>query len=637
MKFSYTLIKKFLPELKSKKQLIDALNLYAFETEDHNKNTIDVSIPTNRYSNAASHIGIAEETKTILNLKRSKIPELKAGTQKKEKPTAFDVEVKDTKLCPRYTAQFFDDVKIKSSPKWLKDVLMDCGLRPINNVVDLMNYVMLETGQPLHAFDADKIENKRIPKIVIRKAKQGESIVSIDGNSYALTPSMLVIADSEKPLAIAGIKGGKGAEVSKETKSIIVESASFDATSVYKTSQQLSLVTDASVRFSHHLHPELAVIGLKRARELLQEIVGAKPGDVFDSSPQKFAPRKLTFDINWFNRFIGTELSVKEAVSFLRRLGLKTQGKKVEIPIFRQDIETREDIAEEVVRLIGYNKLASQPPLIGLASSEFNERFRFKDNIRNILSGFGFDEVYNTSFVGEGGAEVIEVENPVAEDKKFLRSSLLPLLSGNVKDNLRFYDEVRIFEAGKIFAVSGEKNALGIAAAAKNRDLFFELKGAVEQLLKGLGLTDFFMVEFKGKERGLRIKSGRSVIGRLIHYDKRTSLAELDMETLLQLVEGELSYAPLPKYPAVIRDISVLVEHEVRIGKIIQEIQLSNVHLIQDVDLIDEYLGGDDKRQSITLRIVFRADDRTLNAKEVDKEMKKINLLLERNFGAEIR
>ena len=634
MKFSYTLLKQYLPELKNKQQLIDALNMHAFETEDAGGKTIDVFLPPNRYSDAASHIGIAREIAAILKHHHTNIPNISYRLTKQHIPRAFKILVEDKKLCPRYCAQLFENVRVKQSPVWMQKILKENGLRSVNNVVDVINYVMLETGQPLHAFDADKLTDSRI---VVRSAERREKITSIEGIEYVLTPETLIIADGKQPIAIAGIKGDIDTEVTKNTKRILVEAANFDGVSIYKTAKRLHLDTDASQRFSHNMHPELARIGLARVAVVLQDVVGAHPSELYDTAPKKSAMRTLSFDINWFNSFIGTNMRARDAYASLRRLGFGVNGNKISIPLLRQDIETQEDLAEEIARLSGYNELVSQPPIVHLSPPEHDNWFPFRRMVRDILSGLGFDEVYNTSFVGSGDTSLVELSNPISEEKQYLRGNLAYSLLENIRENLKYYDEVRLFEVGHVFSKKEEYRMLGIAIGTTQNDYFFELKGVVTSLLQGLGLTDFdFMVQ-EDDGAAVTVRVDGKHIGELRRLDDRRSIVELHMDVLREVVSGELSYEPFPKYPAVMRDISFLVSPQARIGDIVRAMQLVNTHLIQDIDLIDEYTGADVNRQSITVRVRFRANDHTLNTAEVDAEMERIIKLLQDSFDAEIR
>jgi len=669
MKFSYPFIREFVPKLASKKKLIEALTAHAFEAEDAGGDAFEVKL-LNRASDAASHWGIAREAAAALGLSHS-VPEItECRPIAKEQPDSFSVRVLEPELCPRYTAQSFEGLRIGPSPSRITKVLKDCGLRPLNAVVDIMSYVMLEVGQPLHAFDLDKIEGE---EIIVRRAKQGERITTLDGNEYELDPAMLVIADARKPLALAGIKGGIDAAVTKKTTRVLIEAATFDPVTIYKTSKALKLATDASFRFSHNLHPALASVGLKRAEELLRNSIKAKPGRVFDSLKNPLFPRKLIFDIEQFSRLIGSEISLGKSRALLKRLGFVAEKNKtkasflVTVPVVRQDIEDDADLAEEIARFIGYDKLPSVAPRVNILPASENESVLLKDKTRSIFAGLGFDEAYNHSLVSfrdlkQVGAEkiAIELENPLSSEFQYLRPLLAPHLLRNAALNERFFDRFNIFEIGRIFYAEKpsprEKTMVGALSADKHREPFFLLKGALDRFLKSVGIIDFafvsqlpvsvhatpFPVNHLLRKSILWIVSSDGVIGFLgkVPDDREwhSALAELDLGRVGALSAGEREYEPLPKYPAVMRDISMLLEAGLKIGEVIEAVQSSNTRLIQDVDLVDEYIGKDwQDKQSITLRILFQAKDRTLTSEEVDALMKKITGLLESRFHGQIR
>ncbi len=667
MKFSYTLIKKLAPVVKSKKDLIEKLNEFAFEAVDAGGNSFEVALPANRYSDAASHIGIAREISAIYGKKfDSPVFNLKPSKNNGSAKANFKVSIEDKKLCPRYMGRYFENVKFGASPKWMKDVLEECGLRPINAVVDVMNYVMLETGQPLHAFDYDKIAQSQI---IVRRAKKGERIVSLDGKNYELNENILVIADAKKPLAIAGIKGGKIAEVEPNTKRIVVEAANFTGAPIYRASKSLKLATDASVIFSHNISPVLAEIGLKRAGQLLEEIAGAKAGKTIDASYVKPGKKVIKFDVEKFKKLIGVDLSAKVCADYLSNLGFEIiQNTKykiqntfiVNVPAWRCDVSIFEDLAEEIARLYGLNKLKSQPPKIHIHPSGFEDQIVFKDKLRKVLAGFGFDEILNYSFIGEDDLgknpawknKLLELENPISDKAKYMRPSLAPNLIKNIEPNFRFFDGIKIFEIGKVFyANAPEKLNLGILIASKrDKQIFFELKGIIENIFKSIGLVDYMMPE---PEKGawvddfagnlisgeiLEIESDEKIIGYLGRVDysgAEAVLAEIDLDILLELIEEEHEYRPLAKYPSIMRDISILVSPAVKVGEMMRLIQQSDLKYIEDVDMIDEYeMNG---KRSLTFRIIFQAEDRTLKEKEASDEMEKIKKLLKSKFGAEIR
>lgn len=675
MKFSYALIRKLLPSAPPIQTLTAGLNAHSFEVEGVSGDLFEVKLPANIYSYAASHIGIARETAAIFNLKLKRsvvrtvnVPEGKG---------LIAVKVADVRLCPRYAARYFEIKKPKPSLRETQKILATCGINPVNNIVDLMNYVMLETGQPLHAFDADKVADKRgqyadrrgkdrhAPALTVRRAKKNEKIETLDGQKFVLDADALVIADARQPLAIAGVKGGLRSGITEETRRIVVEAANFDQISIYRTSRKLKLTTDASARFAHDPSPTLVGWGMDRVTELLRG-EGAELLDSVDRYPQPVGDEVIDFDPKKYETLIGSPISIAEAEKYFCALGLEPKAVqtksgnflRVRVPSWRNDLENAEDLYEEIARLVGYTKLRKTVPTVTLQSVAEEDAVVMKDRIRMGLVQFQLDETCNHSFVGEKdvrawrkeyaiigrSAKPLEIANPIAEDKKYLRPSLVPLLLKNVRDNSRFYDEVRLFEVGRVFGKVGgaarEKLVAGIVLAAKKAPkAILELKGIADGFLKSLGLTDFSFVPRGGY---LLVESDGHVVAELqslgLEKGWTAAVAEIDAEKLLQIIREEREFRPFPKYPSVIRDISVLVSKDARIGDMVQLIQEVNVRLIDDVDLIDEYvdekLGG---RQSLTFRIVFRAEDRTLTDAEVNMEMKKTFAALKRKFRAEIR
>lgn len=662
MKFSYTLLKQFVPKLKSKAQAMDLLSTYSFEAEEAAGNTIEVKIPANRYSDASSHVGIARELSAALDeplvLRDFKnLPFIEWKEKAKKAPKKFTVTVQDETLCPRYSAQYFEHVKIGPSPKWLQTALTECGLRPINNVVDIMNYVMIETGQPLHAFDFDKLSGKGKPEIIVRRAKKGEHITSIDGVKYSLTTDMLVIADPEKPLAIAGIKGGTGCEVTETTTRILVEAANFDGVSIMKTSRKLGLTTDASQRFSHNISASLTEAGLNRAAQALQTLADALPGERFDSLAKPVPKKVLVFDVEACNKLLGTSFSDAEAAGYLRRLQFKNTKKNLwDVPQERTDIETNEDLSEEVIRMYGIGKLKASAPHVPLMAPVANDLIATKTLVRNIVRGFGVDEVYNHTFISKDDiargelwkGKAIALENPVSSEFEYLRPLLAYSVGKNVDENFRYYDTVRIFEIGNVFRNDGkqlqEHTHLCVALGTKGDETFFEMKGMVVRLLEGLGLADITMKEVPHSDASffiqasLEVKAGGALIGYLGFSRKNVSIAEFNLDAIVKLVEGEREYEPLQKYPEVMRDVSMFISLDTRIGEVMRVVEEANERFIVDVDLVDEYVDDAySDKQSITLRVVFQAKDRTLTSDEVDAEMKRIREMLATKFKAQLR
>lgn len=662
MKFSFSLIKKFAPGKYSKADLVDGLNTYSFEAVDLGGDILEVPNTSiaRRFSSAASHLGIAREASAIFDTKFID-PTLNNVKFDFKDKGIFKVNIKEKILCPRYSATFVTDVKVGSSPEWLKDVLETSGLRSINNVVDIMNYVMLEVGQPLHAFDADKVKGG----IIVRRAKNGEEIETIDSNKLKLSEDILVIADEDRPLAIAGIKGGKYSEVSLKTTRLLVESANFEGVGIYKSSRKLNLRTDASIAFSHNLSPELVGLGMNRALVLLKEICGAKIYRTEDIYPKKQPKSVIKLDIPKIEKIIGIKIKRTEAVSILSKLDFKISKNLITAPAIRNDIEIIEDIAEEIVRFKNFNKLPAVPPKVYLGVGAEDDSVIIKDKIRKYLCAVGYSEVYNYSFISKEKADLAPAEvfgikksvslaNPLSLDLAYLRNSLAPCLEKNLNDNLRFYEEVRIFEIGRIFGDASEqknsskileKPVLGIAIYGK--DGFLELKGVVDGLFSNLGLVDWFMPDLNLKNDlledngAVRIEMGdHSVLGYIgvLKSSKNGAVLELDLERLVKAIVEEKEYEPISKFPSIDRDISLLVSSDVRVGDILDIIQSVEPEHVNDVDLMDFYedekFGG---KKSLTFRIVFQAKDRTLTDAEVDKELQKIIKVLMERVGAELR
>lgn len=653
MKFSYSLLKKFVPGLKGAGAVSELLPMHALEVESFDGDMLDIKITANRYSDASSHWGIGKMLSAILNSK-FEVPSLDSIKPKKQSGR-FDIEVSAKEKCSRYSGLFAEIKNVAASPKWMRDILISCGLRPINGIVDLMNYVMLETGQPLHAFDADLVSGG----IDIRKANQGEKIQTIDGGDYSLTNDDLVIADSRGPLAIAGVKGGKRAEINNKTKRIIVEAASFDPVGIYKTSRRINLITDASGRFGHGLSGALVERAILRTAQLLKEIYGAQVGDWVDINYQKPSKVLIKFDIKKFQKLTGLELTEKQAMDYLKRLDFTLKGKAVTPSLDRTDITRFEDLAEEIVNLHGYGSLMAIAPMIGLRASGAEELIMTKDKVRQILTGFGLSEVYNYSFVSEkdlikfgelSAWKTVPVANPVSSDFAIMRPWLGINLIKNLEHNLKFQEQVRVFEIGKTFNdVKGkisEELVLGMAIAYKKGQPALELKGLVEQLMDRVGLTDYFTrdldidIRFLNHGESLLIESDDQILGFVgsVKNDSKMAVAEIYLEKLLKLVQGEKEFLPLPKYPNVMRDVSLLVSSSQRVGPI-QDLIENASHLLEDVDLADWYedesLGMGKK--SLTFRLVFRSDKKTLTDEEVGKEMEKIISELKAKFELEVR
>ena len=643
MLYSFNLIKKFLPAVK-KDKIVEYLNFHTAEAAKINQNSFEIDLPANRWSDLGSHLGVVKELAAIGNLKfKDDFYPKKGNFPKNNNNGYFQVKVEDKNDCPRYMGLYLEKIRVEKSPNWMKQILNDCGINSINNVVDITNYIMILTGQPLHAFDYDKLSfNGKKPGLIVRRAKKDEKIVTLDGKKIDLDPSILVIADQKEPLAIAGIKGGKKAEIDENTKRIIVESANFRQDLIYKTSRKIGLVTDASLRFSHQLSYILPEIGMLSALKMFKEMAGAKAKQLIDKNYSKRVEKIIAFSNGFFEKLIGFSLPTSKIKDILNSLKFKAKIDKkskkiiVRIPPERTDIGNEQDLSEEILRIYGLDKIKSQPPHIVLKPSETAEMVVFKDKIRDFLVNLSFSEVYNYSFNDIKKENSLELENPVSSQYRYLRTNLIDGLIVNLENNLKYFKEIKIFEIGKVFEKKKDKKGiekaseewrLGLAMVGKGETIY-KLKGVINSLLKGMGLVDFLFkydgsIESDFQKIGWSFKKGDF------------SLAEINLSKLLEMVNYEISFEPLSLYPSVMRDISVFVSDEQKIGEIIQVIQDTNVKYIEDVDLMDEfYIEG---KRSLTFRVVFQAKDRTLTSEEINNFMGQIKEKLSQKLNIKIR
>ncbi len=677
MKISYNWLKDYIKKLPKPEKLAEILTMHSFEVKEINKvgkdRVLDIDILPNRAHDCLSHIGVAKECAALLKLKiKDKKIQPKADPPRAGKTSDFvSVEIKDKELCPRYCARYISGVKVGPSPIWLKDRLEAIGQKSINNIVDVSNYVMLETGQPLHAFDLDKLSGNQI---IVRKAKKGEKILTLDNEKYDLDESTLVIADAKEPVAIAGIKGGKKAEISKNTKTIILESANFNPTNIYLGSKKLGLKTEASLRFEHGLDPNSASQAIDRLASLICGIGGGKIArGMVDIYPKQIKPKKIGIRLAKINSVSGINFSEKEIVKIFNLLGFKTkkinQQFLVEVPTCRLDIELPEDLIEEVGRIYGYQKIPSKLPLGALAPAKVDDSLRIITKAKNILESLGLTEVYNYSFVGENdlkklGLEpknYIELENPLSSDLKYLRKDLIINLLKNIRDNFRYFSEVRLFELGKVYFKKEKTMLAGIIGSKTSfgSKLFYESKGIVDSLLNKLGISNQWYDDYKATSdwtdkifwdfsKSAEIKLDDKEIGffgeinplALSKFDITGQVAAfyIDFELLTQSVEEELIYEPPSKFPAAVRDIAVLVNLNDRVTAVLNVINASGGKLVQDVDLFDMYEGEEipEGKKNLAFHIIYQAQDRTLTDDEVDGIHEKIVHALERR-GWEVR
>ncbi|MCD6410427.1 phenylalanine--tRNA ligase subunit beta, partial [bacterium] len=686
MLFSYDWLQSFFPKkLPAPKKLAELLTMHSFEVQEIKKVNddwvFDIDVTPNR-SDCFSHLGIAQECAAFLNSKlksQNSKPQRKVArqprcfaqlkTQSLDIKNFIKIEVENKDDCLRYMGEVLLDVKVGESPEWMKKRLIVCGVQPINNIVDIMNYTMLEVGQPLHAFDLDKISElqtgkKSKKKIIIRRAKRGEKIKTLDDKEYILDENILVIADQEKPLAIAGIKGGKIAEITSKTKNIFIESANFAPTLIRRASRSLNLRTDASFRFEHGLDPNLTEEALKKAVFLVREIAGGVvSGKKIDIYSKKTRPKKIKIYLSKLEKLSGIKIPTKEVKRIFKELNLKVLKEKgdsieVEIPTYRQDLTLPEDLIEEILRIYGYEKINSYPPQISLTFPQKNPELFAQRKVKEILKELGFTEVYNYSFISEEDAGffskeyIVELENPVSEKFQYLRPSLLVNLLRNAKDNLKFFEKFKIFEVGKIFQKQGSKilekrNLAGMIVGENRKEGFFVLKGYIDSLFDGLGITDWFYDEFQPHpedakkmfwhlNKSAEIKVNQEKVGflgeiseRILgHFDIKLPIYafEIDFEKLIEFITEEKEYQEIPKFPSAVRDIALLVPMYEKTENVQKKIFAAGGNLLADVDLFDIYFGEalPEEKKNLAFHLIFQAKNRTLSSEEIDNIMKKI-------------
>jgi len=702
MKFSYNWLSEYVQKIPPAKQLVDDLTMRAFEIESIEKKgsdwVLDVKILSNRAFDCFSYLGMAQEIAAISDT-RFKEPIFKIKEEKSLKiKDLLSVEVKEPKLCPRYSARVIFDIKVGSSPKWLQERIEACGLRPINNIVDITNYVMLETGQPLHAFDLDKLNDG---KIIIRRAKKGEKIITLDEGraERILDENILVIADAKKPIAIAGIKGGKEPEIDNKTKRVALEAANFNPLSIRKSSRALGLRTDASWRFENGVNINLTIEALNRAAEIIRELAGGKiASGIIDVASAKKEPWTVGVKHSYIESLLGLNISSSQVLNIFSRLNLPARqikkGKdifyEVKVPARRADLLTSEDLIEEIGRLFGYENIPAKLPSGVLIPAVKNEELIYADNIRDILVGLGYSEVYNYSFIADTDEEIYrlqnlaEISNPLSNDQKYLRPNLATGLIKNLKDNLKYFlsgsgfapesNALRFFEIGHVFFQNGPAERGGkkfqelikIGGIAYLKDLskkdnaFFELKGLIDVLFNKLGLVDQWddshiqeglpsnWKQILHLRKTAQIKSGDRLIGWVgelhpkiaseLKLEGRPAIFELDFSAIAQLVSEEHEYQPPSKFPAITRDLAILVEQSIKTETVLNIIENAGGDLLIDVDLFDIYEGEDlsAENKSLAFHLIFQSSERNLSDAEVNKLMEKIIKAVE-DEGWEVR
>ncbi len=640
---------------------------------------LDMS-PTPNRPDCLSMIGIAREVAALTG-ESPNVPEILYDEEDEPIDGRVAVEIHDPELCPRYCAALISDVKIGPSPPWMQQRLLAAGMRPISNVVDITNYVMLEYGQPLHAFDYDQVKEHRV---IVRRAGEGERLYTLDGVERALDTDMLAIADAGEPIALAGVMGGAESEVIEVTKTILLESANFHGGSIRRTSTRLGLRSEASSRFEKGLSPGLSPIGLRRAVQLLVELAGGKAAKgIVDAYPGRKEAEEIDLPRKRIGRVLGIEPPQERVVEVLKLLGFECRTTSadgdlmVTLPYWRTDVKQADDLIEEAARIIGYDEIPTT-----ILHGEIPDRpprplQELRNSICNILTGCGMQEVITYSLVSRAILDRVDPEgslgprvrvaNPMSSEQEYMRTSLRPGLLSALASNQRHSEGgIRLFEAGRLYFARSDglpresEMAAGILCGPRQDKSwlsedetldFYDAKGVLEILFSRLHAEVLFEkatdpVMMPG--RTAAILAGGKRIGTFGEVHPRTAasfdiapgpvaLFEVNLEELLSTVNREIRYTPLPKFPEILRDLALVVDWKVE-AQDVQDI-IRSFPLVSQVRVFDVYTGKQvpDGKKSLAFSVHYQSHERTLTDQEVDKTQQKIIERLGRELGATLR
>lgn len=580
-----------------------------------------------------------------------------------------DIDIEDGDLCPRYTARMVKNVKIAPSPRWMRERLRNSGVRPINNIVDITNYVMLEYGQPMHAFDFSCVEGGHI---IVRTAREGETIQTLDGNERKLTENMLCICDEHKPVCVAGVMGGANSEIVGDTAMVLFESANFNGVSVRRTASALGMRTDASSRYEKGLDMMNTIKAVERACELVELLgCGEVVDGVMDVVAKEKAPTVVKLEPDKINALLGTELSEDLMREILVSLGFILNGDDIYVPSWRGDVEHYSDIAEEVARFYGYNKIPCTLMRGETTRGGFSEQQRFDRAIGGAVRALGYDEIITYSFISPTYYDKIrmpkdsslrnslKILNPLGEDTSIMRTTILPSMLEIIARNHSYRNKsARLYELGKIYlpredGLADEPKYLSLGAYGDGVD-FFSFKGSIETLLHELRITDVKYVACTDNDsyhpgRCAKVYAGETYLGVFgqIHplvaanygMDTEVYTAELSFDAMYEKRGDIPVYQPLPKFPAVTRDIAVVCDEAVTVGALEESIRRGAKGLLKDVSLFDIYRGPGvaGGKKSVAFNLVLRADDRSLTGEEADEDVQSILAALKADHDAVLR
>ena len=633
--------------------------------------SVEFEITSNR-PDCLSVIGLARETAVSFNRPWTcPTPVVKGANDGDNVENYVKVDVLDSDLCARYSARVVKNVKIAPSPLWLRMRLRASGVRPINNIVDITNYVMLEYGQPMHAFDYSCLTGAQIK---VRRAADGENFVSLDSKEHTLDSTMLVIADEAKAVALAGVMGGENSEIKDSTTTVVFESANFEGTSVRVTGKKNGMRTESSARFEKGLDPENTIPALQRACELV-ELLGA--GEVVDGTidvyPGKKAPITLPLNPKVINEFLGVEISEEFMVETLEKLECKVENGVITVPSFRNDLTCMNDIAEEIIRIYGYNDIKSSKIKAENTAGGRTPKQQFKVDLSDALCGMGLDEITTFSFISpkyydkirlpedESVRRSIVISNPLGEDTSIMRVTALPsMMEALALNNNMGNENVCLYEMGNIYIPAAEDDDLPCESNVLTLGMygnvdFYTMKGVIEGALalgKIKGVTYEAVTDnatfHPGRCARLVAADGEmlGIFGQLHpitaqNYGFTTPVyaAELDFDAIFEHCDTVIEYKPLPKFPASTRDFSFVCDEELEVGKLSALIARAGGKLVENVELFDIYRGAQlgEGKKSVSFRVTLRASDRTLTVEEADKVSSKILSSLEHQLGLTLR
>lgn len=646
---------------------------------------LEIGLTPNR-ADCLSVLGIAREVAAILDTE-VRYPRFRVSEKGEEIHDVAAVEVRAGDLCPRYAARIVKEVIVGQSPLWLRKRLLAVGIRPLNNIVDVTNYVLMEYGQPLHAFDLACLAGRRV---MVDRAREGETFMALDGVTRVLSGDMLVIADGQKSVALAGVMGGKNSEITAQTRSVFIESACFDPISVRRAGRRLNLSTESSYRFERGVDPEGVVTALDRAACLMAKVSGGRilKGRI-DIYPSPEERKATLLDVERVNGLLGTDLKKREIGLLLKSIGIKvgSAGKNrlsAVAPSFRRDLGQEVDFIEEVARLNGYEKIPVKLPVIPLLASRRDKSRRVGDICRSVLIGLGFYEVINYSFMDERDIDLLKIPegderrsyvrllNPLTEEQSVLRTSLIPNLLGSVRNNLyKKNNNLRFFELGKVFIGKGEGRQplertclVGLCTGLRYPEGvyfkpdgvdFLDIKGGMEAVLDALGMGDYNLdriteaAPYLKREEAARVVLGENTLGFVGEIDPSVSAGfdikekvfgfELWFEDLVQGYSDAKTFKALPRYPAVTRDMAVIVSESVPAGEILRVIKEQGPDLIETAFIFDIYRGKQIEKgsKSLAVRVIYRSGEKTLEDEEVNVLHQQIVTQVLSGFGGRLR